>query len=203
MISHAQKKSREGTCSFSSPEPLGLICNGPSVKCPSTRILIVLKTESFFSSFKAFRHQKCRFSNNGLQSGVFSCKRWLIRDLSEFTQQDSRKKRTTKRLCVTNVTGKRDRQTWFHKVCGLLTSPVMLRKFTLKIRGRRRQVKRLFKSEFAVFQSSSRLSISLASFVGCMQVKKEKENKFRRCLFKVHDVTRDNSQRPFVTQRGV
>ena len=58
-----------------------------------------------------------------------------------------------------------------HKVCRLLTSPVLLRKFTLKIRGRRRQVKRRFKSEFAVFQSSSRL--------------------FRRCLFKVHDVTRD------------
>ena len=44
-----------------------------------------------------------------------------------------------------------------HKVCGLLTSPVLLRKFSLKIRGRRRQVKRRFKSEFAVFQSSSSL----------------------------------------------
>ena len=88
--SHAQKKEREGTC---------------LIKCPSTRILIVLKTESFFFPFKAFRHQKCRFSKNGLQSGVFSCKRLLVRDLSECTKQDGRKKRTTKRLCVTNVTG--------------------------------------------------------------------------------------------------
>ena len=70
-----------------------------------------------------------------------------------------------------------------HKVCGLLTSPVLLRKFTLKIRGRRRQVKHCFKSEFAVFQSSSRL--------------------FRRCLFKVHDVTRDDSQRRFLAQHKV
>ena len=66
-LSHAQKKKREGTC---------------LIKCPSTRILIVLKTESFFSPFKAFRHQKCRFSKNGPQSGVFPCKRWLSRDLT-------------------------------------------------------------------------------------------------------------------------
>ena len=59
----------------------------------------------FFFPFKAFRHQKCRFSKNGLQSGVFSCKRLLVRDLSECTKQDGRKKRTTKRLGVTNVTG--------------------------------------------------------------------------------------------------
>ena len=75
------------------------------IKCPSTRTWIVLKTERFFSPFMAFRPQKCRFSKNGPQSGVFCCKRRLIRDLSEFTQQDGRKKRTTKRLCVTNVTG--------------------------------------------------------------------------------------------------
>ena len=55
-----------------------------------------------------------------------------------------------------------------HKGCGLLTSPVLLRKFSLKIRGRRRQVKRRFKSEFAVFQSSSRL-FHLACFVECMR----------------------------------
>ena len=52
-----------------------------------------------------------------------------------------------------------------HKVCRLLTSPVLLRKFTLKIRGRRRQVKRRFKSEFAFFQSSSRWKFHLACFV--------------------------------------
>ena len=34
-LSHAQKKNREGTC---------------LIKCPSTRILIVLKIENFFSS---------------------------------------------------------------------------------------------------------------------------------------------------------
>ena len=44
-----------------------------------------------------------------------------------------------------------------HKVCRLLTSPVLLCKLTLKIRGRRRQVKRRFKSELAIFQSSSSL----------------------------------------------
>ena len=73
-----RRKKREGTC---------------LIKCPSTRIVIVLKTESSFSPFKAFRHQKCRFSKNGPQSGVFSCKLWIVRDLSEFTQQDGRKKR--------------------------------------------------------------------------------------------------------------
>ena len=73
-----RKKKREGTC---------------LIKCPCTRSRIVLKTESSFSPFKAFRHQKCRFSKNGPQSGVFSCKRWLVRDLSEFTQRDGRKKR--------------------------------------------------------------------------------------------------------------
>ena len=35
----------------------------------------------FFFPFKAFRHQKCRFSKNGLQSGVFSCKRLLVSEL--------------------------------------------------------------------------------------------------------------------------
>ena len=70
-------------------------------KCQSTRTRIVLKTESFFLRL----NQSCRFSKNGPQSGVFPCKRRLIRDLSECTQQDGRKKRTTKRLCVTNVTG--------------------------------------------------------------------------------------------------
>ena len=88
--SHAQKKNREGTC---------------LIKCPSTSILIVLKTESYFSPFKAFRHQKCRFLNNGPQSGVFPCKCQLIRDLCECTPQHGRKKRMTKRLCVTNLTG--------------------------------------------------------------------------------------------------
>ena len=75
-LSHAlKKKDREGTC---------------LIKCPSTRSRIVLKTESSFSPFKAFRHQKCRFSKNGPQSGVFSCKRWFVRDLTEFTQQDGK-----------------------------------------------------------------------------------------------------------------
>ena len=55
-----------------------------------------------------------------------------------------------------------------HKVCRLLTSPVLLCKLSLKIRGRRRQVKRRFKSEFAIFQSSSRL-FHLACFVECMR----------------------------------
>ena len=64
--SHAQKKEREGTC---------------LIKCPSTRILIVLKTESFFFPFKAFRHQKCRFSKNGLQSGVFLANAGLLETL--------------------------------------------------------------------------------------------------------------------------
>ena len=71
----AEKKKREGTC---------------LIKCPSTRPWIVLKTESSFSPFKAFRHQKCRYSKNGPQSGVFSCKRQLIRDHSKFTQQDGK-----------------------------------------------------------------------------------------------------------------
>ena len=71
----AEKKEREGTC---------------LIKCPSTRSWIVLKTESSFSPFKAFRHQKCRFSKNGPQSGVFSSKRQLVRDLTEFTQQDGK-----------------------------------------------------------------------------------------------------------------
>ena len=70
-----KKKEREGTC---------------LIKCPSTRSWIVLKTESSCSPFKAFRHQKCRFSKNGPQTGVFSCKCQLIRDLSEFTQQDGK-----------------------------------------------------------------------------------------------------------------
>ena len=199
-----KKKKRKGTC---------------FIKCPSTRSWIVLKTESSFSPFKAFRHQKCRFSKNGPQSGVFSCKRWLVRDLSEFTQQDGRKKRlqnarvwqtwqgnylrvlsSVSNLCFRVFYKKislKESEVWRkaiskqnychasvpHKVCRLLTSPVLLCKFTLKIRGRRRQVKRRFKSEFAVFQSSSRL--------------------FRRCLFKVHDVTRDDSQRRFLAQHRV
>ena len=71
----AEKKREKGTC---------------LIKCPCTRSWIVLKTESSFSPFKAFRHQKCRFSKNGPQSGVFCCKRWLIRDLTEFTQQDDK-----------------------------------------------------------------------------------------------------------------
>ena len=85
-----RRKKREGTC---------------LIKCPSTRIVIVLKTESFFSQFKAFRHQKRKFSKNGPQSGVFSCKHRLIRDLSECTPQDGRKKRTAECSCVTNVAG--------------------------------------------------------------------------------------------------
>ena len=154
-----KKKEREGTC---------------FIKCPSTRSWIVLKTESSFSPFKVFRHQKCRFSKNGAQSGFFSCKRQLIRDLSEFTQRDGKMLLCDKRgRAITNLfcrdlqfTGKWSLTKRYlktklllrlsHKVCGLLTSPVLLRKFTLKIRGRRRQVKRCFKSEFAVFQSSSR-----------------------------------------------
>ena len=68
---------------------------------------------------------------------------------SEFTQQDGRKKRTAKQLCVTNVTrllpvGFVVRKVKFgeklfqikllsrlsHKVCRILSSPVLLRKFT-------------------------------------------------------------------------
>ena len=93
MLSRSQscaEKNREGTC---------------LIKCPSTRIVIVLKTENFFSQFKAFRHQKRKFSKNGPQSGVFSCKHRLIRDLSECTPQDGRKKRTAECSCVTNVAG--------------------------------------------------------------------------------------------------
>ena len=61
-----RRKKREGTC---------------LIKCPSTRIVIVLKTESSFSPFKAFRHQKCRFSKNGPQSGVFSSNASLLETL--------------------------------------------------------------------------------------------------------------------------
>ena len=75
VMRNKKKKEREGTC---------------LIKCPSTRSWIVLKTESSCSPFKAFRHQKCRFSKNGPQTGVFSCKCQLIRDLSEFTQQDGK-----------------------------------------------------------------------------------------------------------------
>ena len=131
----------------------------------------------------------------------FFFKRQLIRDLSEFTQQDGKMLVCDKRGRAITYVFCRDLQfkgksslaksylktklllRLSHKVCGLLTSPVLLRKFSLKIRGRRRQVKRRFKSEFAVSQSSSRL--------------------FRRCLFKVHDVTRDDSQRRFLVQHRV
>ena len=131
----------------------------------------------------------------------FFFKRQLIRDLSEFTQQDCKMLVCDKRGRAITYVFCRDLQfkgksslaksylktklllRLSHKVCGLLTSPVLLRKFSLKIRGRRRQVKRRFKSEFAVSQSSSRL--------------------FRRCLFKVHDVTRDDSQRRFLVQHRV
>ena len=61
-----RKKKREGTC---------------LIKCPCTRSRIVLKTESSFSPFKAFRHQKCRFSKNGPQSGVFSSNASLLETL--------------------------------------------------------------------------------------------------------------------------
>ena len=61
-----RKKKREGTC---------------LIKCPCTRSWIVLKTESSFSPFKAFRHQKCRFSKNGPQSGVFSSNASLLETL--------------------------------------------------------------------------------------------------------------------------
>ena len=37
-------------------------------------------------------------------SEVISQAKLLISDISEFTQQDGKKKRTAKRLCVTNVT---------------------------------------------------------------------------------------------------
>ena len=133
--------------------------------------------------------ENARFRKTVHRVEFFSCKRWLVRDLSEFTQQDGKMLVCDKPgrvityvfCCDLHFKGKWSlAKSYFkrklllrlsQKVCGLLTSPVLLCKFTLKIRGRRRQVKRRFKSEFAVFQSSSRL--------------------FRRCLFKVHDVTRD------------
>ena len=80
----AEKKKREGTC---------------LIKCPCTRSWIVLKTESSFSPFKAFRHQKCRFSENGPQSGVFSSNASLLETLV------SLRNRTAKCSCVINVEG--------------------------------------------------------------------------------------------------
>ena len=87
----------------------------------------------------------------------------------------------------------------------LLTSPVLLRKFTLKIRGRRRPVKRRFKSEFAVSQSSSRLfHLACLSNVcdlswswipkSLIQVKKEKENYVVACLrcMMLHETIRND-----------
>ena len=145
--------------------------------------------------------ENARFRKTVHRVEFFSCKRWLVRDLSEFTQQDGKMLVCDKPgrvityvfCCDLHFKGKWSlAKSYFkrklllrlsQKVCGLLTSPVLLRKFSLKIRGRRRQVKRRFKSEFAVFQSSSRL--------------------FRRCLFNVHDVTRDDSQRRFLAQHRV
>ena len=139
-----RRKKREGTC---------------LIKCPSTRIVIVLKTESSFSPFKAFRHQKCRFSKNGPQSGVFSSNASLLETLVSL-----RNRTAGRRGCKMLVCDKRGRAITYvfchdlqfkgkwslaksylktklllrlsQKVCGLLTSPVLLRKFSLKVRGR-------------------------------------------------------------------
>ena len=83
-VMRRKKKKREGTC---------------LIKCPCTRSWIVLKTESSFSPFKAFRHQKCRFSENGPQSGVFSSNASLLETLV------SLRNRTAKCSCVINVEG--------------------------------------------------------------------------------------------------
>ena len=89
--------SRSQSCAEKKRERRNLHC---LIKCPSTRSWIVLKTESSFSPFKAFRHQKCRFSKNGPQSGVFSCK---LASLLETLL--SLRNRTAKHSCVINVTG--------------------------------------------------------------------------------------------------
>ena len=141
------------------------------------------------------------FEKRSTEWSFFLANAGLLRDLSEFTQQDGKMLVCDKPgrvityvfCCDLHFKGKWSlAKSYFktklllrlsQKVCGLLTSPVLLRKFSLKIRGRRRQVKRRFKSEFAIFQSSSRL--------------------FRRCLFNVHDVTRDDSQRRFLAQHRV
>ena len=63
--------------------------------------------------------------------------------ISEFTQEDGRKKKKTKRSCVTNVTGQFGKELFrtklssrfSHKVCLLLSSPVLLLKFIIIVRN--------------------------------------------------------------------
>ena len=89
-LSHAQKKNREGTC---------------LIKCPSTRILIVLKTESFF--FLRLRHSGTK--NAGFRKTVHRVVFFLANAGLLETFGSLRNRRAGRRGCKMLVCNKRDR----------------------------------------------------------------------------------------------